>query len=108
MGVDLKLLPFYMGKAAFSNDVISVQRNYDVFDQIKKLSAMKVPNEFNGLVSMGGDYEEQHWGKVVEDKYGDIVKYVIAKDLKTINISGPAGAYVKAMEDEHKIALFWC
>jgi hypothetical protein len=35
MGVDLKLLPFYMGKAAFSNDVISVQRNYDVFDQIK-------------------------------------------------------------------------
>ena len=108
MGIDLKLLPFYMGEAAFSNDVISIQRNYDMFDQIKKLPMMRVPDEFSGLVSMGGDYQEQHWGTVVEDRYGDAVKYVLAKDLKTINISGAAGAYVNAMEDEHKIALFWC
>lgn len=108
MGMDLKLLPFYMGEAVFSNDVISVQRNYDVFDRIRKLAVEEVPATFSGLVSMDEDYDDQHWGKVTEDRYGDVVKYVLAKDLKMINISGPVGAYVEAMEDEHKIALFWC
>lgn len=108
MGEELKLLPFYMGDGDFSNDVISVKRDCNIFDKIRTLASKNVPDGFSGLTSDDGDCEDQHWGNVTEDRYGNKVKYVLAGDLKTVNIPGSAGAFINVMKDDDKIALFWC
>lgn len=106
MGVDLILLPY---DASFcSHTVLQVNRDYCLHDAIRALPAMEVDDNFTSYVSRDDKYEDTHYGKTTENSYGDRVVFVLAKDLKTVGIPGPTGAYVKELDDRCKVALYWC
>ena len=110
MGVDLKLLPFDcdLEMLSFSHTVLNVRRNYELFERIRALPSIRAPKQFTSYLSRDADYEEPHYGVTTEDPYGDPVRCVLAGDLKTIGIPGPTGAYIDALDDDNKVALFWC
>ena len=110
MGVDLKLLPFDcdMEILSFSHTVLNVRRSYELFEHIRALPSYCVPKGFTSYLSRDDAYEETHYGDTTEDPYGDPVRCVLASDLKIIGIPGPTGAYINALDDDNKIALFWC
>ena len=110
MGVDLKLLPFDcdLEMLSFSHTVLNVVRDYALFDRIKEIPAIRVPRDFTSYLSRDDAYEEPHYGDTTEDPYGDQVRCVLAGDLKTVGIPGPTGAYINALDDDNKVALFWC
>ena len=110
MGVDLKLLPFDcdLEMLSFSHTVLNVDRDYMLFDKIKELPSAPVREDFTSYLSRDDAYEEPHYGDTTEDPYGDPVRYVLAGDLKTVGIQGPTGAYIDVLDDDNKVALFWC
>ena len=110
MGVDLKLLPFDcdLEVLCFSHTVLNVDRDYALFDRIKEVPSIRVREGFTSYLSRDDAYEETHYGDTTEDPYGDPVRYVLASDLKTIGLPGPTGAYIEALDDDNKVALFWC
>lgn len=110
MGMDLKLLPYYVNfdnRAAFSHEIIMVNRDSDLFDRINNIPQQEVEPDFTSYLSYDDQYEEAHYGLSVKDAYGDNLKFCRAGDLKKCDIGGAAGAYVNALVDNHKIALFW-
>lgn len=110
MGVDLKLLPFDcdLEILSFSHTILNVSRNYKLFENIRTLPSLKVPKNFTSYLSRDDAYGESHYGDTTEDPYGNQVCYVLAGDLKTVGIPGPTGAYINALDDDNKVALFWC
>lgn len=105
MGVDLMLLPY--DSSFFSHTILQVERDYALHDKIKRLPAMEVDDDFTSYASRDDEYEDTHYGNTTKDAYGDRVLFVLAKDLKTVGIPDPTGAYIKALDDKCKIALFW-
>jgi hypothetical protein len=120
MSVDLTLLPFDgdLSDLSFSHTVLNVYSNYDLHDQINKLSQLDVPDGFNSYMSRNDkpdDYYfgESCYGKTIEDCYGKHVKYTTVKELLTIKEkywtarSVPVYAYLKALDPQTKVALYW-
>ena len=110
MGIDLKLLPFDcdLEILSFSHTILNVDRDYALFDRINELPFIRVPKRFTSYLSRDDAYEESHYGVTTEDPYGDPVRCVLAGDLKTVGVPGPTGAYIDALDDDNKVALFWC
>lgn len=107
MGIYLKLLPFYHGDSNFSHEILDVVQDYDLFDEIRVLPSMEVDDEFDSFYSRDGQFNGHHYGVTEKDAYGNRLKWVLAKDLRLVGIPGPTGAYVAAMKDRDRIALYW-
>lgn len=105
-GIDLNLLPY--DASFFSHTVLQVDRDYELYDKIKALPNMEVNDGFTSYLSRDDKYEEPHYGETVINPYGERVVFVLARDLKTVGIPGPTGAYVKELDDRCKVALYWC
>lgn len=109
MGLDLTLMPFFGdGKSAnFSHSLIPCDRNRDKFQAIMKLPAMDVDDGFISYASRDDKYEEPHYGETIETPYGERLQWTQAKHLKPLITEGAVGAYVQALDDGHRVALYW-
>ncbi|MCA9340429.1 MAG: hypothetical protein KDA17_05935 [Candidatus Saccharibacteria bacterium] len=105
MSLDLSLLPM-RDSSDFSHEVIRVKNCEDI-DKVLKLPALEIQDGFNSYLSRNDDYEEIHYGETTETPYGERLTYTLAKNLKSINIGGPEGAFINALDDATKVALFW-
>lgn len=111
MGVDLILLPFdgdIPGVLCFSQTVLPVPRNRKLFEEIEQLPNTKVPKGFTSYLSRDDEYEEPHYGDTTINPYGEPVVYVLAGWLKKVGLLGATGAYINALDDSAKVALYWC
>ncbi len=107
MGVDLSLLPFRSSEK-YCHEVLNVGRHYEHYDRVDALPQVEC-HKFNAYVSreMGDHHDDTGYGPVTKTPYGEPVKYVLAKDLKKVELPGPVGAFVAALNDDVKIALYW-
>ena len=120
MGMDLNILPQYGENADFAHDIISLDRDYDLFDIIQGVEAENgrdVPR--NGIATYlcsDDAFEERHYGKTTVTPYGDIIKGVQAGKLKaavqhyvTESWRNKATiAYIMELPDTLEVYLFWC
>lgn len=99
MGVDLQLLPRGRYNESYTCTVISLDRDRNLFDKIQQLPTkpvgIHISHPYSGV------------GETNKDLYGDDLYMVQAKHLKTLELLGPADAYVKATPDDHWFILFW-
>ncbi len=107
MSLDLNLLPI-RNKNDFSHEILRVQDYEDVYPKIRKLRQMEIDDNFNSYLSRNGDYEEEHYGETLMTPYGERLMWVLAKDLKTVGLTGTAGAFIDEMNDRDRVALYWC
>lgn len=110
MGVDLALLPYYGNSDEFNNfshTVLQCNRNRDLFEMIEDVPSLDVDDGFCSYLSRDDKNEESHYGVTVETAYGNRLKYTQAKHLKPLIIDGPVGAYIQALDDNHRVALYW-
>lgn len=84
-----------------SREVLGVDDD-EKYGIIESLISFEVDDDFNSYLNTNG------YGSTIEDRYGDRIKYVLARDLKTVGLSGPVGAFVSALNDMQRIALYWC
>jgi len=105
MGFDLALLPM-VDSEDFSHEILEV-RNHELFGLIKELPQLGVYHDFYSY--LGSDERDQRtcYGKTIETPYGKQLTYTLAKHLKTVGLTGPTGAYVAALDNSTKIALYW-
>jgi hypothetical protein len=120
MGLSLTLLPFYLGKGTCAQDVLKCDDDSELFESVKEVAkehGRDVPEEFNSFLSRDGGNDDcpPHYGRTTRDAYGDPLKYVTAKALKPLassehihNENKAVWAYVCALRDDHRIALYWC
>ncbi|MCP4102000.1 MAG: hypothetical protein GY750_11305 [Lentisphaerae bacterium] len=106
MGLDLTLLPM-RDSNDFSHEVLRVT-DWDKLEAIQSLRQMEIDDGFNSYVSRDDAYEDTHYGETIETPYGERLMWVLAKDLKTVGLTGPVGAFIEAMNDRDRVALFWC
>ena len=109
MALELILMPFFGdGKTSnFSHALIPCSGNRENFSTISKLPSMDVDEGFNSYESRDGEYEEPHYGETLYTPYGERLQWTHAKYLKPLITEGPEGAYVNALDDQHKVALYW-
>jgi hypothetical protein len=124
MGLDLRLLPSYGLKAIdFSNDVISLDRDYILFDAFQKIPDINYGRNLEGLSCFlstipSGELEGEHcFGKVIKDKYDNSISYlknkdiiqVLGKYLHTLSWKNKAVySYLKECPEDLIIYLYWC
>jgi len=108
MGLDLALLPMKHDDPdwGFAHDVLNMQRDYDVFDKIKKLPTTPVPTKFYTYMGRGKEGEACYCD-TQETPYGNPLLAVTMAQLKTVGIPGPVGAFVAASPDDQRVALYW-
>ena len=109
MGIDLTLLPFDCDhdNLSFSHTVLQLPRDYGLYDRIRGIPKTKIPDGFHSYVSRDGEYEEPHYGTTTTDSYGDEIECATAGGLKTVGIEGPTGAYINALPDDCRVAIFY-
>ncbi len=111
MGVDLRLLPFDadFDGLRFSHTVLNVHRNSDLWPCVKETEQFPVPDDFTSFSCENQEeYEEAHYGYTVETPYGERLTYTAAKNLKGIAFKPDAVvAYINALNDDVKVALYW-
>ena len=106
MGLDLHLLPFYAETANFSHTLLETKRAYDQYDEIAKCPQQPVDPGFHSYYGRHPEWDDVCYGVTEKTPYGEPVKWTRAKYLKP-HLTGPAGAYIRELDDEHKIALYW-
>jgi len=106
MSLELKILPFD-SSGLFSNEVLSVKQP-ECFDAIKALPQLEVEEPVNTYLAYIEEIDRTAYGPTSETPYGEALTYTQAKHLKTVGLIGPVGAYINALQDNVKIALFWC
>jgi hypothetical protein len=88
MGMDLRILPQYIQYADFAHDLIDLHADPDLFERIGKLEKEKgkeVPRK--GIHSFTGrdkTFEAPCYGATIETSYGDVMKGVLAGELKEV------------------------
>lgn len=118
MGMDLILLPVdhYDQSWGYSHSLLSVGRSSNLFDKIRKLPSFDVPKDFSSYTSRDDKYEEPHYGKTIEDCYGDKIKFVEVlkllklknhRDIKDNQQNEAIWAYLEMLPVDTRIALFW-
>ena len=106
MSLELKLLPMRCCEN-FSHEVLIV-RDFENIISIRELPSLDVQDGFHSYLSSNDDYAEPHYGETVDTPYGERLTYTLAKHLKKINMGGPEGAFINALDDHVKVALYWC
>lgn len=122
MGLDLSLLPIFImdeNDICFSHSVIELNRRSTLFEVLLKMGEEKgvyVPKNFSSYLCKDVYYEEPHYGKTIEDDYGNPLKYVEVKDLLEFkdyigiiddNLNRAVWSYLKELSKNIKIVLFW-
>lgn len=108
MGLNLTLLPLEGNEndGMFSFSVLPLDQDREAFDKIKNIPGYKVMCVLKTYISRDGD-KETHYGPTSHDAYGEAIHWCFAGALKDCAIGGPAGAYIDALHNTHKVALFW-
>lgn len=98
MGLDLKLLPAYSQDRAcdFSSDVITLERDYDLFEPIQKAESIYgIPVHDDGINSYQGSDSSGVWegtcyGNTKTLPFGDFeMKYLTASRLVEVMTANP-------------------
>ena len=119
MGLDLRILPQYSRKCDFSLDIIELHREsnlFEIIDDLEKDKGKEVPRE--GISSFTGEndkYEGLCYGNTIETAYGDIMKGVMADELKNVLANYKTKswknrafiAFLNEMPDDLEIWLYW-
>lgn len=72
-----------------------------------ELPTMSVNDGFTSYMSHEGFSEEPHYGETLNTPNGDQLQWTHAKYLKPILTEGPESAYIRALDDGCRIALYW-
>lgn len=83
MGLDLRVLPAYNVGSDFSIDVISLQRDLDLFEliaEVESVSGREVPK--HGITTMQGSKPSPKYGYTKKTPYGEVIKGVQVKALR--------------------------
>jgi hypothetical protein len=111
VGVYLRLLPFDADSddLHFSHTVLNVRRDEDLWDAVERTGQFPVPDDFNSFLCRNQEEcEATHYGNTVETPYGERLTYTLAKNLKGIAFKPDAvAAYINALDDDVKVALYW-
>lgn len=119
MGLDLTLLPVEAdhGHWGFSHSVLSLDRDYKLFDRIQKIEdkrSVPLPEDFTSYLSVDDGDGEPYYGQTTETPYGLPLKAVYAKDLlkasearRSSLRNQAAWAYLEKLPDGAKVALYW-
>lgn len=117
MGVDLALLPF--DGDSYSSTVLECDGGTDFVLEINTALGKyyrDVPEYFNAHWGTAASCDKVCHGRCVEDRYGEPVRYVLAKHLKKFKnhpdvqesfVNRAIWAYLEELPDDHKVALFW-
>jgi len=73
---------------------------------IESVPSQPVADGFKSYLCRAGD-KPPHYGETVQNAYGYPLECTRAEHLKPIITSGPEGAFVAALADDHRIALYW-
>jgi hypothetical protein len=115
MGVDLRLLPLLGQNAWVAHDILSLQRNGDLFRAIEDLPSVEIPQDLSCFLATDTD-GESCYGEVAVDPYGDRLKYVSAFDLLRLKTHPDVDdnwkncavfAYLAQMPPDWPIVLYW-
>lgn len=112
MGLDLRLFPQNNINSEFSQDVLSCDRDTELFELIKEVESSngrKVPR--NGINVFGEDGR----CKISEDAYGDTIKGIQAGKLKKALIfyyplrwkNRAIKMFINELHDDLEIWLYW-
>lgn len=119
MGMDLRILPQYSQNANFSHDIIDLHRDYELFVRIDKLESEKGKEVLTkGIQSFTGrckEFEEYCYGKTIKTPYGNIMKGVLAGELKEVLADYKTEswknkafiAFLNELPDDLEIWLYW-
>lgn len=114
MGLDLYLLPFSSPPGtglAFSHNVLDCGRDYEFFDALQHLPQTPVPRDFTSYLSRDDKYEESHYGSTLDTPYGEVLTYTLAGEIKPLTSdnprNGPVLAFIRALPDSTRVALYW-
>lgn len=119
MGLNLRILPQYSQNADFSHDIIDLHRDNDLFEIVSKLEETRgreVPR--NGINTFSGNiegFEETCYGKTITTPYGDLMKGVLCKDLKSVLAGYKTDswknkgfiAFLNELPNDLEIWLYW-
>ncbi len=114
MGLHLTLLPFW-GKD-FSDTLLRCVDRRELFEEIKKLTAERVPTYFESHLSSEKDIETTHYGNTQSDQYGDILTCLTVAELLKLaaheavldnSVNRAIWAYIKELPSDTKVALYW-
>jgi len=116
MSVDLGFLPLGVASMDFNyaHTLIDVGSNYDYHEELRKLRNYDPPRDWSSYVARGED-SEPCYGHMqgTTDAYGDEWRMYRAGDIAAIKYEGnypklrAAIAYVRALEPEDWIVLYW-
>jgi hypothetical protein len=119
MEMDLRILPQYSQNADFSHDLIGLHRDSELFERVGKLENEKgkeVPRK--GIYSFTGRdevFEELCYGTTIKTPYGDVMKGVLAVELKEILADYKTDswknkafvAFLNELPNDLEIWLYW-
>jgi len=119
MGMDLSILPQYSQNADFSHDLIDLHRDSDLFERVDKLENEKgkeVPRKgIHSFIGSSETFEGPCYGPTIETPYGDIMKGVLAGELKEVLADYKTEswknkafiAFLNELPDDLEIWLYW-
>ncbi len=117
MSDSLTLLPFdgESGGSSYSHTVLRCWDNSTFFDEIRKLPAVRVPEEFNSYVCYDNDNEPMHYGNTQETPLGNPLTFVLAEQLAQFSAQAVDSgyqnkaiwAYLAELPPRTKVALYW-
>lgn len=117
MGLDLSLLPFDCDYEdfAFSHTVLTCDRDYALFAQVRALPSLPVLATFTSYLCQDGF--KVHYGPTTETPYGEPLTYVETTALLALTGTASRGrragkntaiwAYLTCLDPQTKVALFW-
>jgi hypothetical protein len=115
MGVELKLMPLWRPGSDLAHDMISIGKDYELFDAINRLPKKELEKpvwSYNAVLPDG----ENTYGLIEKDPYGERLTTVTSTDLLTLRNhhcvsdfwrTKAAWAYIAEMPADWPIVLYW-
>lgn len=113
MGLDLYLLPveFDSEVLIYSHTILNCEREIDWFHQIFDIKSFEGSEIFRSYFSYSEKLNQYGYGVMLDDAYGDRLKYCYAKDLIKIRPeyqkNKAAINYLKILDPKTKVYLYW-
>lgn len=115
MGVDLTLLPVYSKGSWLCHNMVELNRRSELWPEFEKVTQIDVPEPIISYLATGEDGESKY-GDVLEDPYGDRLKWTTAgnlmqlKDHPTIQDcwqNRGIWAWLAEMPEDWPVVLYW-
>jgi len=119
MGMNLRILPQYSQNDDFAKDLIDLHKDSDLFERVGKLENEKgkeVPRKgIYSFTSRNEVFEEPCYGTTIETPYGNVIKGVLAGELKEVLADYKTDswknkafiAFLNELPNDLKIWLYW-